>query len=110
MALQLIPCRSGGTWLATFLHPILDSVGGAFGKTELQTRTARTDSPCRSALCGVPRGMTLRARSASGADSMGEIVVDVPADGDALQDFLLAKMRNRCAMRSCGCWRPAPWH
>ena len=158
-----VPDVPGGTWLATFLHPILDSLrlepsvlrldlteagtvtvamttpsvtrlaastcgqllladegllvgsvrdaaddrllagvhvtvvwpewtlGGASLTTELQTRTARTDSLDRYALCGVPRGTTLRARSASGADSTGEIVVDVPADGYALQDFLLAR-------------------
>lgn len=67
------------------------TLGGVTLTSEMQTRTVRTDSLGRYALCGVPRGSSVTARSVSGADSTGEIVVAVPAAGYALQDFLLSR-------------------
>ena len=58
-------------------------------KPEQRTKSARTDSLGRYQLCGVPRGTLLHARSFRGVDSTGQIELAVPAEGYAMQDFLL---------------------
>ncbi len=59
--------------------------------TVTQARTARADSLGRFAVCGAPRGATVRARAMLDADSTSEIAVTVPDGGYGVQDFLLVR-------------------
>ncbi|MCC7053022.1 MAG: carboxypeptidase regulatory-like domain-containing protein [Gemmatimonadaceae bacterium] len=59
--------------------------------TVMQARTARADSLGRFAICGAPRGVTMRARAVLEADSTGMIAVTMPDGGYGVQDFLMAR-------------------
>ena len=59
--------------------------------TVMQARTARADSLGRFAVCGAPRGVTVRARAVLNADSTTVIYVTMPDGGYGLQDFLLVR-------------------
>ena len=59
--------------------------------TVMQARTARADSLGRFAVCGAPRGVTVRARAVLNADSTTEIDVTMPDGGYGLQDLMLAR-------------------
>ena len=59
--------------------------------TVMQALTARADSLGRFAVCGAPRGVTVRARAVLNADSTTVIDVTMPDGGYGLQDFLLAR-------------------
>lgn len=58
--------------------------------TKHMRRTTRTDSLGRYTLCGAPAGSTLRTMTWHGADSSGAIEVNMPVNGYALQDFVVA--------------------
>ena len=76
--------------------------------TVMQARTARADSLGRFAVCGAPRGVTVRARAVLDSDSTVVIAVTMPDGGYGVQDFLMARgTRDSSGAQGTGTSAPA---
>jgi hypothetical protein len=62
--------------------------------TDLKRRRATTDAAGKYALCGAPRGATLRGVSFTAADTSGSLEVITPEAGYTIVDFAIAPLER----------------